>query len=130
MTSATNFWNGIADKYSRSPIKDIPAYDYTMERTQSYLNRTDKVLEIGCGTGTTALRLADYVSHLTATDLAPEMIRIARDKLSESDHTNVEFKALDVDGLADSTDSYDVVLAFNLLHLLKELETNISCVVS
>ena len=53
-----------APKYAKSPIKDVPAYEYTLGRTRSYLKPTDAVLELGCGTGGTALKLADAVAHL------------------------------------------------------------------
>ena len=80
MTDTARFWDRAARKYAASPIKDMAAYEYTLERTRAYLAPTDHVLELGCGTGTTAVRLAEEVAQYRCTDVSPEMIRIARDK--------------------------------------------------
>ncbi len=120
MQNSLKFWNDAAGKYARSPIKDMPAYEKTMERTRNYLKNTDDVLELGCGTGSTALLLADAAGRITATDLSPEMIALAKGKLDQSDIENVEFRAASVEDALDNGQEHDVVLAFNLLHLLED----------
>ena len=57
MHKTAKFWDKAAAKYAKSPIEDIEAYNYTIGRTRSYLSPTDRVLEVGCGTGSTALLL-------------------------------------------------------------------------
>jgi len=74
------FWDNAAEKYSKDPIADMEGYTYTLERTRSYLSVTDHVLELGCGTGSTALELAGSVAKITASDIAPKMIQIAKEK--------------------------------------------------
>ena len=114
------FWDKIADKYARKPIDDMDAYDRTIERTVSYLHPTDRVLELGCGTGTTALRLADAVGEIVATDLSPNMLRIGAAKAEQGGTTNVRFRSADAAGPAPDDGPYDAVLAFNLLHLIRD----------
>ncbi len=116
------FWDRIAEKYSKRPISDVDYYHQTLERTQSYLKATDRILEMGCGTGGTALLLAPHVAEVMATDLSPEMVRIAADKAAAEGTTNVRFAAKEV--LEHSADDgpYDVVLAHNLLHLVENLD--------
>ena len=58
------FWDRIARKYAASPIKDIAGYERTIARIAQLLGPTQSVLEIGCGTGTTALKLAPLVARL------------------------------------------------------------------
>ena len=65
MTATAKFWDGIAEKYAKSPIRDIESYEHTLQRTVSYLKPTDQVLELGCGTGRTALRLSGRGLHRT-----------------------------------------------------------------
>src|SRR5262249_9010493 len=55
MVDAANdarFWDRAARKYAAGRIADMPGYERTLERTRHYLKRSDKVLELGCGTGT------------------------------------------------------------------------------
>lgn len=121
MTQAA-FWDKMADKYAASPIKDVPAYAYTLERTRSYLSAEDQVLEIGCGTGSTALALAGEVAAFTGTDISGEMIRIASHKASAEEAGNVAFKVADALTSARKAARYDVVMGYNILHLTENLE--------
>ena len=77
MPNDAKFWDKIAAKYAKSPIKNMEAYNQTMDRTKSHLAKDDSVLEVGCGTGSTALLLADSVQHITASDISANMIDIA-----------------------------------------------------
>ncbi len=114
------FWNRIARKYASDTIKDMPGYERTVERTRHVLKSTDTLLEVGCGTGTTALKLAPCVSQITASDVSSEMIAIAREKaLSQSRH-NAEFTVGNAERIEGAEGAYDVVLAFNLLHLVAD----------
>lgn len=118
MQTNAAFWDKIAPKYARSPIKDMAAYEYTLDRTRSYLRPTDKVLELGCGTGGTALKLADAVGHLTATDLSDVMLDVGRAQATEV--TNITFRRSDVAGAPEGP--FDVVMAFNLIHLIRDTD--------
>jgi ubiquinone/menaquinone biosynthesis C-methylase UbiE len=120
MQDATIFWDRIAPKYAKSPVRDQLAYETTLARTRSYLGAEDFVLELGCGTGSTALILADAVKKYTATDLSPAMIEIGRRKATEQGTEDLRFVAADVfDPILDG-ERYDVVTGFNLFHLLAE----------
>src|SRR5690606_14167253 len=80
--SKARFWNRIARKYARDPIADLAGYERTLQRVQALLSKKHEVLEIGCGTGTTALRLAPATRRLVATDISEQMIAIAGEKLA------------------------------------------------
>ncbi len=117
--STDAFWDRIAVKYAARPVSDPDAYAETLARTQSYLRPADRVLEVGCGTGTTALKLAPAVAHITATDYSAKMIGIAEGKRVTEDAANVTFRQA---GLSEPDDTpYDAVLAFNLLHLVEDV---------
>lgn len=76
----------------------------------------DEVLEIGCGTGTFARRLAERSQHVVALDLSPEMIRIAR---SRSAHlSNVEFQLGDIGDRVLAVESFDCIASIATLHHL------------
>lgn len=114
------FWDRAAAKYAASPIKDMSGYERTVDRTRQLLGISDTVLEIGCGTGTTALKLAPNVSRLIATDVSSEMIAIAVRKAEVEGCRNVEFAVTAAGDAPGSNAAYDAVLAFSLLHLIAD----------
>ncbi|WP_158541503.1 class I SAM-dependent methyltransferase [Pelagibacterium lacus] len=120
--SEASFWNGIAGKYARSPVKDQASYSRTLDATLALTGPDSLVYEMGCGTGSTALHLARHVARVVATDVSDEMIRIARGKAVGVD--NVEFRvesAEDV-GLAGA---FDLAVCFNTLHLIADRQAAI-----
>ncbi|MCZ4316586.1 methyltransferase domain-containing protein [Comamonadaceae bacterium G21597-S1] len=116
------FWDRIARKYATDPIADLAGYETTLQRVQALLSGEQQVLEIGCGTGSTALRLAPFTRSLLATDVSAGMIAIAREKLAAQPVPQLSFAVADADAPAVGHDTYDVVLAFNLLHLVDDLD--------
>jgi SAM-dependent methyltransferase len=117
MNGSTAFWDRIAPKYAADPIKDMAAYEYTLGRTRSYLTGRESGLELGCGTGSTALLLAPGLRHLMATDISPAMIAIARAKAEAAGVANVAFAVADAGAANPAGAPFDVIFAFNLLHL-------------
>lgn len=116
------FWDRIARKYAVDPIADMPGYEATMRRVQSLLSADQDVLEIGCGTGSSAIRLAPHTRRLLATDVSPNMIAIAREKLAAEPMPELSFAVADADVPAGGPGEFDAVLAFNLLHLVTDLD--------
>ena len=122
MTQAAKFWDRHAVKYAKSTIKDMAAYEYTLERTRSYLTGQTKALELGCGTGSTALLLAPDVDQLVGSDVSPEMVRIATEKARSKNAGNVTFKVADADEAIQGIGNFDVVMGFNVFHLTENAE--------
>lgn len=116
------FWDRIARKYAADPIADMPGYEATLRRVQGLLTAEMNVLEIGCGTGSTALRLAPFTRRLLATDVSAGMIAIAREKLADEPLPQLAFALADADAPAAGPGDYHAVLAFNLLHLVSDLD--------
>lgn len=126
MASKARFWNRIARKYASDPIADLAGYERTLQRVQTLLSAEHEVLEIGCGTGTTALRLAPATRRLLATDVSEQMLAIAGEKLTSQPTPQLQFRLADADAPVAEQDAYDVVLAFNLLHLVTDLSQALS----
>lgn len=119
MTDA-KFWDGVAPKYAADPIKDQEAYEYTLGRTKSYLGADDKVLEIGCGTGSTALLIAPGVASIEGTDISPGMLNVAAERKAKAGVQNATFTTQSATEAARRSGSFDAVLAFNILHLVED----------
>ena len=121
MVDSKTFWDKMAPKYAESQMRSVDDYEHTLARTLSYLTPQMRVLEMGCGTGTTALRLAPHVKAFVGTDQSSEMIRIARDKAAD-EHSNLEFRVLGAAESAQLEEGFDVVMGFNLFHLVPDAD--------
>ena len=111
------FWDRVAQKYAASPVRNMKAYEHTLDRTRAWLPEGADVLELGCGTGTTALKLAGDVGRLTATDFSPQMIAIAQAKPNPTGRV----KFLTATAETAPQGPFDAVLAFSFLHLVPDL---------
>ena len=124
MRKPAKFWDRIAEKYSRSPIADEAAYQKKLEVTRQYFRPDMEVLELGCGTGSTAIKHAPFVRHVRAVDISSKMIEIARAKATGID--NVAFEQATVEDIDVPSEGVDAVLALSLLHLLEDKEAAIA----
>ena len=120
------FWDRMARRYAAARIADPAGYQTTLRRVAALLSPDQSVLEIGCGTGTTALRLAGGTRQLLATDVSPAMIAIAREKLAAQPLPQLRFEVADAEMPVPAAAAHDAVLAFNLLHLVSDLDATLA----
>ena len=124
MTRA-EFWDKASKKYAASPIKDMKAYEDTLDRARHYLHADDHLLEVGCGTGTTALKLAGNVRRITATDVSGGMLSFAESKKAAQGITNVEFIRAEITRPLPEA-PFDAIFASSILHLVDDLDATLA----
>lgn len=120
MADIARFWDRHAAGYAKRAVGDPEAYEQKLELTRRLLKPDMRVLEFGCGTGTTALRHAPYVKSIRAIDVSAKMLEIARAKAEEAGNANVIFEQSDIENLSDEDGSYDLVMGHSILHLLED----------
>jgi SAM-dependent methyltransferase len=76
MVEHKEFWDKRADKYSQRPIADETTYQKKLEITRKYFREDMEVLEIGCGTGSTAIAHAPYVKHSLDVVMAHNLLHL------------------------------------------------------
>lgn len=128
MVANGEFWNRIARKYAADPISDQVGYERTITRVRGLLGLDDRVLELGCGTGTTALLLANGTGSYLATDFSAEMIAIANEKLAASSVAQLRFRVASANDLVGRGAPFDAVLGFNYLHLVDDLTGTLAAI--
>lgn len=128
VASDTRFWDRSSRNYAQSAITDQGAYERTLERTRSLLDPADRVLELGCGTGTTALWLAGGVKSYLATDFSSAMIAIAEEKHAANPVPGLEFRTAAAESLGSGDGLFNVILGFNYLHLVRDLPGTLRCI--
>jgi ubiquinone/menaquinone biosynthesis C-methylase UbiE len=118
--TSSDFWDRVAPGYSKQPIADTETYARKLAATQALMRPSMAVLEFGCGTGSTALEHARHVAKIDATDVSAAMIAIAEQKARDAGIGNVSFRQAGVEDFEAPDESYDLVLALNLIHLLPD----------
>ena len=126
MAPSATFWDKIAEKYSKQPVADEAAYQKKLDITRGYFQPDMDVLEIGCGTGSTAIAHAPYVKHIRATDISENMLAIAKQKAEAAHIANITFEQTTVEDVIAPDGSLDAVMAHSLLHLLEDKEAAIA----
>ncbi len=125
MDKSAKFWDRIAERYSKQPVVDEASYQKKLQITQEYLKPHMEVLELGCGTGSTAILHSPYVKHIRAIDISTKMIEIAQHKADDKKIDNITFETLAIDNLNVQKQTIDVVLCLSILHLIENKEEKI-----
>lgn len=120
------FWNFIAAKYAKAPVRDEESYQKKLQKTREYFTPEMEVFEFGCGTGSTAIHHAPYVKRITAIDVSGRMIEIARGKARDKNINNISFTKGSIEDCQAVNASYDVVMAHSILHLLQDKDQAIA----
>ena len=128
MGTATRFWNWIAERYSRQAIADEASYRKKLAITQRYLTSDMRVVEFGCGTGSTAVVHAPKVKTYHAIDVAEKMVEIGRRKAADAGLSNLTFTVGTLEEAGSPDASCDAILGLNILHLVPDLEGTIATV--
>ena len=126
MSNQAGFWNWMAERYSRQAVADEASYREKLSRTREYFGPDCRVLEFGCGTGSTAIAHAPHVGHIHATDISVNMLSIAEAKASAEGLSNISFEEGSLQQLDSEAASWDVILGLSVLHLLPDRAGDIS----
>lgn len=74
-----------------------------------------KVLELGCGTGIFTAKVAKTGADITAIDISPDLLEIAKDRVKDD---NVKLELKNIEAIDYSDESFDVVFGSSVLHHL------------
>lgn len=78
-------------------------------------DRPGRALDLGCGTGTSSIYLAQHGWHVTGVDFSPKAIELAHDKAQRAG-VKIDLHLGDVSRVDFLFDSFDLVLDIGCLH--------------
>ena len=113
------FWDKVAGVYDLFVnIVNRKTHKKLKQLIAKMIYPKDEVLECACGTGLLTAVIAGRCQKLTATDFSAKMLEKARKNCKA--FNNVEFAKADITKLPYEDDSFDVVVAGNVIHLLDD----------
>jgi ubiquinone/menaquinone biosynthesis C-methylase UbiE len=96
--------------------------------TQKCLTADMRVVEFGCGTGSTAVLHAAVVKTYHAIDVSKNMIEIARANATEAGLSNMDFTVGTLEEANAPDGSCDAILGLNILHVVPDLDETLATV--
>ncbi len=114
LAGQVTYYRRRAAEYDATAYADMGVARARISRVAAAMRPTGEVLEIACGTGMWTGALAAAASSVTAVDAAPEMVQIARARVSAR---NVRFVVADVFSWAPPGRFDMVFFAFWLSHV-------------
>lgn len=123
------FWNSRANLGSLAGTNDFGLKRLEMQTLSAYIKDGQKVLDLGCGSGTTAFFLAGNKSlEITGMDYSPEMVKQANHERDQRGilPSRLNFAVQDIrrihELLAAQTTPYDIVMTERVLINLETWE--------
>ena len=113
------FWDKVSGVYDLfENIYNKSVYQSTGKSVAKYIKNTDRVLECACGTGAISIFIAPVCKELIVSDYSVGMLKQAKKKLKNYD--NIEYKMVDITDIEAEDNTFDVVVAGNVIHLLPD----------
>lgn len=115
----TMFWDNVAWIYDVfANVINRKANKALCAAVEQLILPTDDVLECACGTGLLTGVIAPRCKSLVATDFSEKMLKRAKKKYKK--YGNVQFEQANILQLHYHDQSFDTVVAANVIHLLDE----------
>lgn len=118
------FWDAEAARFDEEPdhgLLDADVRAAWSDLLRDYVPACSRILDLGCGTGSLAVLLAEQGHVLTGVDLSPRMIEAAKDKAARHE-TDVTFVVGDA-AEPPASGPFDVVLARHVVWALPDPST-------
>lgn len=116
------FWDRVAGLYDLAEWSNRRVNAAARKRVGELVPAGARVLDCAAGTGEFSLAAARRAGSVLCTDQSEAMLDRARKKAQKRGLANVGFASRDVTALSDPDESFDVVIAGNVLHLLRSPE--------
>jgi len=114
------YWDKFSPGYDQFIEKYWRLYRSSLlDRISNDFNAGDTVLEVACGTGLVALKIADRASKVSGIDISAPMIDEAKKKLKEKGLDNIEFFVEDAYALHFGDGVFDTVICNNTFQNMK-----------
>lgn len=112
-----DFWSKFARVYDIAERLNDKVYRKMCEITTELTPFGARVLDCAAGTGELSIAAARKADSVLCTDFSEKMLDVARKKAYKGFFNNISFEKRNIFVLDDPNETYDVVIAGNVLHL-------------
>jgi len=113
--AASEPWNLVADGYAETTM--LVFEEFAAEAiAAAKLKPGATVLDVACGPGTLALKLAHHAGKVHGIDFSESMLNVFRDKIAQAGHEHIELHCGDAQALPYADATFDA--AFSLFGLM------------
>lgn len=120
MNKAEEFWDNASKNYDNTEERFEHIHRRSRDNAIKYLEKSNVILDYGCGTGTTTCEVAEYVKEIHAIDISSKMIEFAKEKAVNQMAGHVYFAQAEIFDRRYKKASFDRILAFNMLHTVPQ----------
>lgn len=117
-----DFWSKFARFYDVAERLNGKVYREMCEITTRLTPFGARVLDCAAGTGELSIASARKAGSVLCTDYSDKMLDVVRKKAANGFWDNISFERRNIFFLDDPDETYDVVIAGNVLHLLNNPE--------
>lgn len=115
----SKYWDRVANRYGIFTIQGEKEYDQLRKLIEAQLTGSERVLEVGSGVGAIIGPLASSMKTGLGIDLSCKMVEKARKTYKAK---NLDFRCEDAGDIQEEDDSFDLVIASNILHIVPHPE--------
>ncbi len=126
MNKSEKFWDKRAVEYDKDEKKWSDSHNKVVEHTKKHLKTDDIIIDYGCGSGILTFQFADLVKEIHALDISSKNIEAAKQRAKGNKIENIVYTQTTIFDEEYKKESYDCVLAFNVLHLLENIPETLS----
>lgn len=123
LAETRRLWDAAASTFDEAPDHGLrnaqTAAAWTTLLRQALPAAPSKVLDVGCGTGSLSLLVAELGHHVTGIDISPAMLTAAREKTARAEYI-VDFRVMDAAYPQFAPSSFDAVLCRHVLWALPD----------
>ena len=122
MNTSEKFFDKVSSKSKQEPNQTASKI---IEASKTFLEKDNCVLDFGCGSGAITNKLAKIVKSIDAIDISSGILEFAKRQAEENSINNINYIQTSIfdERLRDET--FDVILAFNVLHYIEGMPNHI-----
>lgn len=118
MSKSEIFFDKVSSKSNPEPNQTASKI---IESSKEFLEKDNFLLDFGCGSGAITNKLAKVVKAIDAIDISSGMLEFAKKQAEENSIDNINYMQATIFDERFKENTFDVILAFNVLHYIEEL---------